>query len=142
MNEFAEKFGIERVAGKQAIKGKRSGTEWEIDAKGIRDQDNIFLIIECRRYKSSKQKQENLAALAYRIADTGAAGAIIVSPLGLQEGAEKIAKAESIHNVILDKNSTTTDYIMKFLNEMYVGVSEKIPIKESISLTIIDKDRN
>src|SRR5688500_1848391 len=128
LNEFAEKFGIDRVEGKQTIKGQKSGTEWEIDAKGVRDNDNVFLIIECRRYLSSRQKQDKLGTLAYSIHDTGAAGGIIVTPLGLQKGAEKIAKAENIHNVILDENSTTTDYIMKFLNEMYVGISEKIPI--------------
>lgn len=142
LNEFAEKFGIERVEGKQLIKGNKSGTEWQIDAKGIRDKDNIFLIIECRRYKTSKQKQENLAALAYRIDDTGAAGGIIVSPLGLQEGAEKIANAENIHNVILDENSTTTDYMMKFLNEIFIGIGEKITLRGSISLTKIDKNGN
>ncbi|WP_411153065.1 restriction endonuclease [Streptomyces sp. A30] len=79
--------------------GKRSGTEWEIDGKGVKVGDEGFVIIECRRYTTSKQKQEQVAGLAYRIIDTEADGAIIVSPLGLQEGAAKVAEAENIRTV-------------------------------------------
>ena len=142
LNQLAEKFGIVRVEGKQTLKGQKSGTDWEIDAKGVGSQNDIFLIIECRRYTSSKQSQEKLGALAYRIHDTGASGGIIVSPLGLQEGAEKVAKSENIHNVILNPDSTTTNYILKFLNEVHVGIGEKVVGRASISVTKIDKDGN
>ena len=142
LNQLAEKFGIARIEGKQTIKGQKSGTDWEIDAKGVGFQDDIFLIIECRRYTSSKQTQEKLGALAYRIQDAGAAGGIVVSPLGLQEGAEKVAKAENIRNVILDPTSTTTNYILKFLNEVHVGIGENGFGRESICVTKIDKDGN
>jgi hypothetical protein len=142
LNQIAEKFGIERVESKQVIKGQKSGTEWEVDAKGIGSRNDILLIIECRRYTSSKQSQEKLGSLAYRIYDTGASGGIIVSPFGLQEGAEKIAKAENIHNVTLSPDSTTTNYILKFLNEVYAGVGEKAVGRASISVTKIDKDGN
>jgi hypothetical protein len=142
LNQIADKFGIVKVEGKQLIKGQKSGTEWEIDAKGVGSQGDIFLIIECRRYTSSKQNQEKLGALAYRIHDTGAAGGIIVSSLGLQEGAEKIAKAENIHNVILNPDSTTTNYILKFLKEVYIGFEDKAVGRESFSVTKIDKDSN
>jgi len=64
------------------------------------------------------------------------------SPLGLQEGAEKVAKAENIRNVILDPASTTTNYILKFLNEVHVGIGEKGFGRESICVTKIDKDGN
>ena len=142
LNQLAEKFGIVTVEGKQSIKGQKSGTDWEIDAKGVSSQNDIFLIIECRRCTSSKQSQEKIGALAYRIHDTGASGAIIVSPLGLQEGAEKVAKAENIHNVILNPDSTTTNYILKFLNEVHVGIGEKGMGRASVSVTKIDKDGN
>lgn len=71
-------------------------------------------------------KQEQAAALAYRITDTGASGGILVSPLGFQEGAKKIATAGGIHEVFMDENSTHTDYMIKFLDRATLGVSAAI----------------
>jgi hypothetical protein len=67
LNQFAHEFGLERVEGKQKVVGQHSGTTWEIDAKGIRQGDSGFLIVECRRYTNSKQNQDKIAGLAYRI---------------------------------------------------------------------------
>jgi hypothetical protein len=125
LDQIAEVLGLEKVEGKQNIVGERSGTTWEIDGKGVRSKEGGFVIIECRRYTKSKQKQEQVAALAYRIMDTGAQGGIIVSPLGIQEGAAKIANSENIQTVTLDENSTTTDYVLRFLNTIFAGVSLK-----------------
>jgi hypothetical protein len=132
LNQMAFAFGLERVEGKQSVMGLRSGTKYVIDAKGIAQGNEGFIIIECRRYTSSKQKQEQIGGLAYRILDTKASGGIIVSPLGLQEGAAKIANAENIQSVQLDENSTHTDYILKFLNQVFLGVSDRIMISESV----------
>src|SRR5262250_1546186 len=41
----------------------------------------------------------DLGGIAYRIRDSGAEGGIVVSPLGLQEGAAKVAKKENIVSV-------------------------------------------
>ena len=46
LNQFAHEFSLERVEGKQKIKGKRSATEWEIDAKGVRKGGEGFIVIE------------------------------------------------------------------------------------------------
>lgn len=132
LNQMASTFGLERVEDKQSVIGLRSGTKYIIDAKGVAQGDEGFIIIECRRYTSSKQKQEQIGGLAYRILDTQASGGIIVSPLGLQEGAAKIAKAENIQSIQLDENSTRTDYILKFLNQVFVGISDRITFSESI----------
>src|SRR6266540_4597206 len=115
LDQIATEFDLERFEGKQSVTGNRSGTEWEIDAKGVSENNEIFFIVECRRYTTSRQNQERLGSLAYRIIDTGAKGGILVSPLGLQEGASKIARAENIHSIILDANSTTTEYVLRFL---------------------------
>ena len=109
LNEFADHLGLERVEGKQDVPGLVSGTTWEIDGKGLKADGEAFIIIECRRYTDSRPNQEALGALAYRIRDTGAAGGIIVTPLGIQEGAAKIACAEGIVSVRLDPTSTTSD---------------------------------
>jgi hypothetical protein len=98
LNRLAKEFGLglKSVEGKQKVKGQR--TSWVIDAKGVAEDGKGFFIVECRRYtsKKSKQNQEQAGALAFSIIDTRAAGGIIVSPFGVQEGAAKIAAAENI----------------------------------------------
>lgn len=126
LNDIAEEFGLARVEGKQEVVGLRSGTHWTIDGKGVAADECVFFIVECRRYTTSKQSQERIGALAYRILDTGAAGGFVVSPLGLQEGAALVASAENIHNIRLDENSTTTEYILQFLDQVRIGVEDRV----------------
>ncbi|MBN2089021.1 hypothetical protein JW964_05390 [candidate division KSB1 bacterium] len=120
LNKIKDRFGIDFFEGKQEVNGKRSGTSYEIDAKGIKENDETFIIVECRRYTTSKQNQEKLGTLAYRIIDSGAGGGIIVSPLGLQLGAIKIANAENIVSVTLDPGSTFEHYAIKLINELII----------------------
>src|SRR3978361_1872237 len=76
LDKFCDKFGLERGEGKQGLLGRRSGTNWTIDAKGICQRDMGFLIVECRGYTTSKLAQEDVGGIAYRIMDTGADGGI------------------------------------------------------------------
>ena len=122
LDRNAEKFGLQRVEGKQHVSGNCSGTKWEIDAKGVKLGDEGFVIVECKRHTTSQPNQELLGGLAYRIIDAGASGGIIVSPLDLQEGAAKIAAAENIIAVQLDAESTPDQFAMKFLNHLMIGV--------------------
>jgi hypothetical protein len=142
LNQFAKEFGLERVEGKQEVVGQRSGTTWEIDAKGFRNKDTGFVIVECRRYTTSKQNQEKVGALAYRIIDCGAQGGIIVSPLGLQEGAERVAAAENIVNVRLNENSTRHKYVLQFLNRLMIGLKDTIRFRDEVQIEVRDKDGN
>lgn len=80
---------LDSIEGKQKLVGRDTGTEWEIDAKGVVEGGDGIVLIECRRYTTSKQNQEKIAAIAYRIYDTKAKGGIMVSPPGLQAGAKK-----------------------------------------------------
>ncbi len=137
LNRFAKEFGLKRVEGKQKVPGRRSGTDWEIDAKGVRENNEGFVIVECRRYTTLKQNQEKLGSLAYRMIDTGANGGIMVSPLGIQEGAAKIAASENICNVQLDADSTPQKFAMQFLNKIMAGVSETIRLSDSLSCELI-----
>ena len=88
LDKFAADFGLSRVEGKQKVRGQQSGTDWEIDAKGVREDNQGFIIVECRRYTTSKLSQEDFGALAYRIIDTGAEGALS-SPLSASKKAPK-----------------------------------------------------
>lgn len=137
LNEFANEFGLEGVENKQSVKGIKSGTNWEIDGKGFKKYNEGFVIVECRRYTTSKQNQEKMGALAYRIYDAGGEGGIIVSPLGLQSGAELIADAENIVSVKLTPDSTTKNYMMSFLNKIMVGITDQITVSDSVQAQVI-----
>jgi hypothetical protein len=123
LNQFADEFGLDRVEGKQKVHGDRSDIDWEIDAKGVKTDDGGFMIVECRRYTKSRQTQEQMGGLAYRILDSGAEGAIVVSPLGLQSGAEKVAQAENIFDVRLTPESTVDQFALEFLKKFIVGAT-------------------
>ena len=138
LSQFAREFGLERVEGKQDILGQRSGAVWEIDAKGFRRGDSGFIVVECRRRTTSKQKQEHLAALAYRIIDSGADGGIVVSPLGLQEGGQRVASAENIISVRLTKDSTRHEYVLQFLNRIMVGLQDTLQFNASLNVEVRD----
>ena len=128
IDKFSSKFGLKKVKGKQKLVGA-SGTEGEVDAFGIREDKESTVIIEARRYTSSKQNQEKLGSLAYRIIDLGADGGIIVSPLGLQRGAEKIANANKIVSVELDADSTINAFTVRLFGDLFIGVpSAKIVV--------------
>lgn len=136
LHRHAKEFGLSKVEGKQSVKGNRSETDWEIDAKGFNDNGVGFVIVECRRYTKSKQNQEQMAALAYRIEDTGASGGIIVSPLGLQLGAEKVASAENILEVKLSADSTPNEFAMSFLNKLMIGMVDTVAVSDSVIITL------
>jgi hypothetical protein len=130
LNQFKSEFGLQAVEGKQHLVGIETGTEWEVDAKGVADKESAFVIIEARRYTTSKQNQEKIAGLAYRIQDTGAKGGIIVSPLGLQEGASKVAKANNIVSVKISANSTPEQFSIEFFGNLLIGTgTAKLKLK-------------
>ncbi len=84
--------------------------------------------------------KNNFGGLAYRIKDIGAQGGIVVSPLGFQVGAKRIAKKEHVMEVRLDPDSTTTNYILQFLNSAFVGISARSKVSASISMIITRND--
>jgi hypothetical protein len=135
LNDFAVRFGLGRVEGKQIVSGQ-SGATWEIDAKGVKVEQEGFVIVECRRHMASGLRQKEIAELAYRIQDTKAAGGIVVTPLDLQAGAQKVAAYENIVHVKLYPESTTTEYVMKFLNSVFIGVADAVLLKDRVTIQI------
>lgn len=131
LNQLASHFGLGHVEGKQIVRGV-SEAEWTIDAKGVLVDGEGFVIVECRRYIKKRLNQESVGAVAFRIKDTGAAGAFIVSPLDLQSGAKMVAMHSKIVHIKLDPSSTTTDYIMQFLQQVFVGVGDSVTLGDTV----------
>ena len=131
LNQFAENFGLGGFEGKQKVPGE-SGTKWEIDAKGYSADGSRFVVVECKRHTTKNGVSQALTGtLAWTIQDTGASGGILVSPLGLQDGAKKVAAKAGICEVRLDENSTTTDYLLRFLNQVCFGLRESASARDS-----------
>lgn len=139
LNRLSEHFGVGRFEGKQIVSGS-SGTMWEIDAKGCSDGGGRLIVVECKRHISKGVNQAIAGALAWTMHEVGADGGILVSPLGLQEGAKRVAAKAKIIEVVLDQNSTTTDYMLSFLNQIHVGFSETAQIRDHWVVEVIQKN--
>jgi hypothetical protein len=136
LDQFAEQFGLERVEEKQKIVGVRSGRKIEIDGKGVKQGNTGFVLIEYKCYAQDRVEAEKLEALAYRILDAGAEGGIIVSPIGVQDGAEKIAQAENVMHVCLNENCTKYAYVLKFLNQVMIGIHDVAGGSETVNVKV------
>ncbi len=143
LQQLGKKFGLADVEGKQKVAGRQSGTDWEIDAKGVRDGDATIVLVECRRHRN-RLTQEALAAVAYRIIDTGAAGGIIVSLLPLQKGAAKVAEASKIEHVQLRPESARELWVAEIGTVIHVGITDTInmTMTDSFQITVRDHDSN
>ena len=136
LDQMAGHFGLGRVEGKQLVPG--ASTEWEIDAKGITENNEGFVVIECRRYTTQGVSQGQMGGLVFQIQDTGAERGILVSPLPPQSGAQKVAASHNIQHVRLSSDSTTTDYVLQFLKKTFYGasVSEKLDAQDTSDATV------
>ena len=122
LSDLLDELGVSKVETKQLLKGF-SGTVWEIDARAWCEGSENFLIVEARRHTSTGLKQENVAAVAFRIEDVGAAGGIIVSPLPLQRGANLVARSKNISHVRLTADSTPELYLAEYMGRRFHGVT-------------------
>lgn len=123
-------LGIGTAEGKQTLEGA-SGTTWELDAAACREGSDGFLVIEVRRHTGAGLKQEELAAIAYRIQDVGGSGGVVVSPLPMQKGAQIVAASADIAHVRLSPESTTESYLAEFMGRRFLGDS----VTESLHAT-------
>lgn len=121
LNNIGAALGISGIGPKVKMAGA-SGTDWELDATAWVEGQDGFLVIEIRRYATSRLKQEDMGAFAFRVHDVGASGGIIVSPLPLQRGAAVIAKSQGFTSVTLSKDSTPETYLAEFMGQKFQGV--------------------
>jgi hypothetical protein len=121
LGRLHKELGLSSVEGKQKLEGA-SGTEWEVDAKGIAQDSGAIVLIECKRFPKSKVEQDLIASLAFRIKDLGAAGGIVVSPLGLQEGARRVATSTNVRSIRLNVDATPEQFALWIGNDLFAGL--------------------
>jgi hypothetical protein len=132
LSHFADIVGISSVEAKQRLQGQ-SGTRWEIDAKGICSDGAGFLVIECKERKSSRLNQRTIAALAFTVQDVGAAGAVIVTNIGLQKGAKKLTSQLGFHELYVPKECTFEDFVARCGNRVFHRLpTEKMSCSSSV----------
>ena len=141
ISDLRRELDVHLVEGKQELQGD-SGATWEIDGKATTGSADGFFVVEARRHTTSGQKQEHLAALAYRIQDLGGTGGIIVSPLPLQRGAKLIAAHENIVELRLSAESTTENYMAQFLEHTFhlATVKSAVVFRDYCTATVIEPD--
>jgi hypothetical protein len=54
--------------------------------------------------------------------------------------ARRVAAVYDIHEVLMDADSTRTDYMLRFLNKVFVGASDVAAATENMSVTVIPAD--
>ncbi|RQT26130.1 hypothetical protein [Burkholderia contaminans] len=143
LNQCAAEFGLSRFEGKQDVAGK-SGTEWEVDARGWTEGNTAHFLVECKKYSTTAISQAITGSLVYSIQDTGAGGGFLVSPKGLQSGAKLVAAATNIIEIKLDPKSTTAAYFGEWLGKLHVGINEdaSVRLSEHVLIQSIDEDGN
>jgi hypothetical protein len=131
-------LGVGDVTGKQKLHGA-SGATWAIDGKATSGVSDGFFVIEARRHTTSGQKQEHIAALAYRIQDLGGTGGIIVSPLPLQRGAKLVATHAHIAELRVAADSTAENYVAQFLEQTFhhATVKSGFAVGDHCSATVV-----
>ena len=138
LNRLAEELGLDRVEGKQTIIGKLlQDTSCTIDAKAVVDGGERFLIVECRRHTTKAIDQEQMHGLAFRVINYGADGGIIVSPLGLQEGAKKVANGMNILEVRLTAESTVSDFALQVLDKLFLGFTATATLSAKVCVRLL-----
>src|SRR5688500_15193402 len=91
----ARKLGMADVRPDTQIRGRRSGTSYNIEGIAVEPDRRAVHIIECRRKRRTLTQQE-LCELGYRRIDTRARGMFLITPGGLQRGGRRIATRERI----------------------------------------------
>jgi hypothetical protein len=143
LDQCAEEFGLLRVEGKQDVAGK-SGTNWEVDARGWTEGDTAHFLVECKKYEKAAISQAITGSLAYQIQDTDAGGGFLVSPHGLQSGAKRVAAANHIHEIKLDPKSSTAAYFGEWLGKLRAGFNEEanLQVSENMLIKAVDRSGN
>jgi hypothetical protein len=120
--DLRQHFGYVAVNGKKKHRGQVSGRNIEIDATAYRADGGVILV-ECRQ-RQRPVDADQVGAVYHKVfRDTQADGALIVSAAGFQDGAEKVATAETIGMATLNPEATRHEYLLDIAGQLFRGVS-------------------
>lgn len=140
VERFRDDLGVARVEAKQDLPGA-SGTKWEIEIVAYAKDDEKLVVFECRQKARDGIAQEEVGGFAYRVKDLGAAKGYFVTPIGFQRGAALVAEYEKIDLIKLSYDASVDDYVMQFLNRIFVGASDEIVVTDEVSVKLIRAPR-
>lgn len=135
LHDLRTQLGISDITDYKDLPGN-SGTSWCVEGTATSTADGGILIIECRRHTSQGLSQESVGALAFRITDTNSSGAILVTPLPLQKGAELVASSQNIEHLKLEPWSTSENYLAEVMGRCFHHITEHVSVVLSDSLTV------
>src|SRR5262249_10440103 len=135
LRECRATFGLATVEGKQDVEGRETGEPWEIDVVGY-SEDEQRVLFECR-HRKEKVKKGEVASLIFIVQDTGSKQGYFVSRVGLQAGAERVAKAKEIGSIIIPVGSTPEQYIMRYLDAVFLKRTDNLGIQEVLKVNVV-----
>jgi hypothetical protein len=138
-----EFFGLDSVEPAPGTAKAASGYVYNIEVLGYTKGDERLVLFECRRKKRNVEPGE-AGEFAYRILTTGANKGYFVTTLdkGLSEGAKMHADYEQIGHIQLSADATPHEYVMKYLNNFFVGVVGRLTLGGSASFEVRDSKGN
>jgi|RhiMetdeSRZDD1v2_1073273.scaffolds.fasta_scaffold261819_2 hypothetical protein len=141
LEDHKDFFGLDSIEPSPRKAKAKSGYVYDIEVMGYSKGDEKLVLFECRR-KSRNLEPKDAGEFAYRIQTTGAKKGYFVTTLekGLAEGAKTITDYERINHIQLSANATPQEYLMKYLNNFFVGV--RSTVSSSVSLVARDSKGN
>jgi hypothetical protein len=85
-------------------------------------------------------KKGQVASLTFIVQDTEPDKGYLVNRVGLQTGAERVAKAKRIYSVIIPKEVTPEQCIMRYLEKAFLKVSDSIGPHDVVKVNLVGPD--
>ena len=139
LGHLRTELGFASVEGKGKQPGA-SGTEWEADAICYRQGDGKMILVECKHW-SRRIDQRTMGQFAFSINDSGAAGGLLVTPIGYQEGAAKVANASKIGMATLNPDATDREYALRIAERLFIGIADRIHFTD-VATAVVERGSN
>ena len=143
LSQHKDFFGLASVDQQAGQLAGKSGYTWHIEVIAYAKDDGRMVLFECRR-KNANLKPSEAGELAFRMEDTGAGRGYFVTTLerGLSEGAKKIADYREIGHIQLSADARPDQYVLRFLSQIFVGITDRVSVTDSFYYELRDKDGN
>ena len=141
LEDHKDFFGLDSIEPTPGRAEAKSGHVYDIEVMGYSKGDEKLVLFECRR-KSRNLDPKDAGEFVYRIQTTGAKKGYFVTTLkkGLAKGAKTITGYEQIDHIQLSENATPQEYLMKYLNNFFMGI--RSTVSSSVSLEARDSKGN